>query len=63
MVVAPCKDCADRMMGCHGRCEKYQSFRAARTEDNEHEHMMKVSAKGDKSWFEKQFRRKARYSR
>ena len=24
---APCKDCPDRTVGCHGRCERYQAFR------------------------------------
>lgn len=22
----PCKDCQDRHVGCHGKCEKYQEF-------------------------------------
>ena len=25
---APCKDCADRKLGCHGNCPKYQEFKA-----------------------------------
>ena len=25
---APCKGCQDRRVGCHGECEKYQTFRA-----------------------------------
>ena len=28
--VPPCKDCGDRVVGCHGRCEKYKNW----TEDN-----------------------------
>lgn len=24
---APCKDCKDRYLGCHDRCEKYKTFR------------------------------------
>ena len=24
---APCKDCKDRVVGCHGKCEKYQEFK------------------------------------
>lgn len=24
----PCKDCSTRHMGCHGKCEKYQTWRA-----------------------------------
>ena len=26
MITAPCKDCADRHVGCHSSCEKYQAF-------------------------------------
>ena len=25
-VIAPCKDCKDRELGCHGKCERYQSW-------------------------------------
>ena len=24
---SPCKDCTDRALGCHGRCEKYKAYR------------------------------------
>ena len=24
---APCKDCQERKLFCHGRCERYRSFR------------------------------------
>ena len=27
--LSPCLDCADRAIGCHGKCEKYWAFRAA----------------------------------
>ena len=27
---SPCKGCADRAVGCHGRCEKYLAFDAER---------------------------------
>lgn len=23
---SPCKDCADRYLGCHSKCESYQEF-------------------------------------
>ena len=26
-VKAPCKNCTDRTVGCHGKCEKYMAFR------------------------------------
>lgn len=29
---APCKDCPDRVVGCHSKCEKYISFRKQRDE-------------------------------
>lgn len=27
-MTVPCKDCPDRVQGCHGNCEKYKEFRA-----------------------------------
>lgn len=29
---APCKDCPDRVVGCHSTCEKYIEFRKYRDE-------------------------------
>lgn len=29
-----CQDCADRYVGCHSECEKYQEFVKAREEFN-----------------------------
>lgn len=28
-MIAPCKDCPDRCIGCHSVCAKYKDFRAA----------------------------------
>lgn len=28
----PCKECTDRELGCHGRCERYAAFREEREE-------------------------------
>ena len=25
---APCKGCADRVVGCHGKCDRYAAFKA-----------------------------------
>lgn len=25
---SPCKECEEREVGCHGRCEKYQAYRS-----------------------------------
>lgn len=37
---SPCKDCPDRYLGCHDRCEKYQQFKVdlvnAKNELNNH---------------------------
>lgn len=33
--VAPCKDCQEKELGCHDRCEKYQEFRKTRREFNQ----------------------------
>lgn len=32
---APCKDCPDREVGCHGKCEKYARYKAERNEEVE----------------------------
>lgn len=29
---SPCMGCAEREIGCHGRCERYGQFRRARVE-------------------------------
>lgn len=31
---APCKNCPDRCVACHDRCEKYQAWHAERVELN-----------------------------
>lgn len=28
MINAPCKDCQERKMGCHGSCERYAAYKA-----------------------------------
>lgn len=32
---APCMDCNERYLGCHGKCEKYQAFRTERNRLND----------------------------
>lgn len=34
MVQPPCKDCPDRQVGCHAKCEKYIAFRREKDEQN-----------------------------
>lgn len=38
---APCHDCKDRVIGCHGKCEKYLEFRKKLDIQNEHERYSK----------------------
>lgn len=33
MLRAPCKDCPDRHLGCHGTCEKYQEYKKRHDEE------------------------------
>lgn len=34
-MIAPCKDCERRFIGCHSQCEEYQQFREWRDVVNE----------------------------
>lgn len=34
MIEGPCKDCVDRRVGCHDRCEKYKQFKIDREDNN-----------------------------
>ena len=33
MVIAPCKDCRDRVLGCHSHCEKYMTYKKKHDEE------------------------------
>jgi len=35
MKKAPCKGCTDRMLMCHGKCEKYQDWKREMNEFND----------------------------
>ena len=35
MINPPCKDCADRTIGCHSGCEKFKEFQAKQAERRE----------------------------
>jgi len=37
----PCYKCEERVQGCHGRCERYQEWRAVLEGQNEAEHYQK----------------------
>ena len=32
LLSAPCKDCGDRVIGCHSTCDKYKQFASDRKE-------------------------------
>lgn len=34
----PCKDCPDRKLGCHGKCDKYSEYRKCQDEANAKRH-------------------------
>jgi hypothetical protein len=34
MSKAPCKDCKERELGCHAKCEKYIDFKQEREQEN-----------------------------
>lgn len=38
---APCKDCEERYLGCHGKCNKYKAFKESNEERNKHLRMLK----------------------
>ena len=38
-MIAPCKDCEKRVVGCHSSCEEYKKFREFRNELNEKRHI------------------------
>ena len=48
-IKAPCLNCTDRSMGCHGKCEKYQSFVKQSKEHNENVRKLK-NAEGHALW-------------
>ena len=54
---SPCKDCPDREVGCHSKCQKYAEFRKGIDESN-----MAVDEKrrGDREWHSYVIRRNSR---
>lgn len=32
-MIAPCMNCPDREIGCHGHCERYKTFREGREKE------------------------------
>jgi len=41
-IVAPCKDCKERSIGCHSKCEKYKEFKTANDAYNKKTRLAKM---------------------
>lgn len=39
MIKSPCKDCVDRHIGCHARCERYATYKAKNAQIKEARHV------------------------
>ena len=35
MIYAPCKDCKNRFLGCHSKCDKYKDYKKRSEELND----------------------------
>lgn len=46
---APCKDCGDRVVGCHSTCDKYKQFADER---KEYVQQVKACRRKDKEYME-----------
>ena len=60
---APCKDCPDRVVGCHSVCEKYKAFREERDRELE---QRKISIAGNplgNKYFQSRMKNKQRLAR
>lgn len=45
---SPCKDCHNRVLGCHGSCDRYEAFRHSIDDANEE---LNASRAGDSEFF------------
>lgn len=45
MRISPCKGCADRVLACHGKCEKYKKWRKGLDELNRQSRLAKEATK------------------
>jgi hypothetical protein len=57
---APCKDCKDRTLHCHSKCEKYLKFRQERDKALVTEYALKESQNYRSAETEKTMRRRQR---
>lgn len=46
----PCKDCKDRKVGCHSKCEKYKSFREDLEAKNKKARLEKFGNEDTSGW-------------
>ena len=58
MVQSECKDCKDREVGCHGKCEKYKKFLEESAKDKEKYHKSLIWDKYYEAQVKKQKRKK-----
>ena len=49
-MTAPCKDCPERHMGCHSKCEKYIEYHKFREEVLKRKEQDRVRCKSNRKW-------------
>ena len=59
-MVAPCRYCEKRELGCHGKCEEYQAFAKERDRINQEKYDDWESKRMVTKWVERNQKRKAR---
>lgn len=57
-MVAPCKGCEKREIGCHGKCELYQTYANERDRINKEKYYDKETKRMTTKWVEKNQKRK-----
>lgn len=63
-VKCPCKGCADREIGCHGKCERYAAFKEENARVNHERYLDRQRfsmSEPKKKWLQKQARRNGKY--
>lgn len=53
-LLAPCKNCPDRYVGCHSQCESYKKFRKLKDIENQEAREGRLMAKA--SYSDKEYR-------
>ena len=52
MVQSPCKDCQDRAVGCHAKCERYADFKTNNEEKRKEVYIKKIALSAGPRWQE-----------